>query len=1598
MVVKEHLQDVDIWLVSETHLSEMAMHRFKQSLRCANSDFQYCIGGHPVAKRHHSKLAGQWNGVAVLSRFPTRAIPHAWSSFVHQSSRVQITTTLVHNLWLTAGVIYGETIGPTHPNHVHHNEMLVRAVASQIAYHCTGPRVIAGDWNVEDGEIPSFQFLRDAGFADIQDVAMAKWGWPIQKTCKMSTRKDFLFLSPELIALLVSARVRSDVWADHVTLEATFRGNIQSVPRYVWHRPHACEWPRDFDLSKTDWPADDLTLDARYRATWNAIETEAKHQSPVPLSRRMLGRGRPVKLKKVVGQVHAPLHSGRQGDVVPHFHGLSLQHARWFRQLRKLQEYCRLLKSKKVVQLSDRISAAWGSIQRSPGFHPDFGSWWSQCQFKVNGAPIAFPLCPPDVACACAIHASFTLAVRDLEKTLRNQCTGYAKLRRALQPNLVFQDIRVASAEGVNLLIQPLQAEVQAVDVDSLQVTLNKSCSWQTEAPVFCRGSAVNIIHAEDEFLWLDVVDHLQPGDVITQMVRTGHIDDLCQAFTDTWKARWHRHKSVPSSQWKTILKFAEQHLPRAVCPFQPFDVAGFGRELKSRKLKTAAGMDGVHLADLRSMPEPARAQLCQIYRTAETSGQWPQQLLNGSVSLLAKTASPQDALGFRPITVLSLMYRLWSSFHSKIALRALDTVLPDTLFGSRPGRHAGQVWAELCWLIELSHIQGVSLSGVQADLQKAFNHLPREVVQASALLLGIPFQVVVGWSGALAGFARFFRIRDSYSAPVDSFTGYPEGCALSCVSMVITNALFHGWYQATMPSICPVSFVDDWQLLANSADQVAASIRHLDALCGHLDLLLDRKKTFSWSVTPDGRRTLHQDGLHVAKGATILGAQAQFTLQVMNQTMQRRVESLLPLFERLRLSQSPYTAKLRALRTAAWPKGLHGCLAVRICKGTFSQLRTGAMRGLQAEGSGVSPHIHLGLVEHPMVDPAFWATMTSLRQVRDVGTPELVESLLAGLAWGHLDGPPNGITSTLLHRLNALGWGVTVTGHVTDRLGSFSLFQVHPDELFLRAQWAWLQVVSSQVAHRQGLSTLHLADVAATLRWMNVLPVAEKALFRKILNGAIFTSDFQSKWDSQTTSECPFCQCTDSRYHRWWICEALESARGGLTDDLRSMLPSLPESLTSFGWALQPNSLFAWRSLLLCLPVPEVPARGPGDGVEMVDVFTDGSCWLPHDADLRFASWSVVQALPNSTTMLPQVSSGVLPGLVQSAFRAELFAVREALRWALCFKVSLRLWVDCMSVVVRFRRLRQEGRRPSLNSRHSDLWGDIFDLVCRFDLVGLQIVITKVDAHVPVDDCVSALAAWCAVHNGHADRVAALANLGRPPSFWNVHSAHVQNTLATREVSRRIQSVQLSVSKLVVQRERRDPEDEIQEPSPKSRPQPADPSWAPLPEAPQVLAAVDSKYGVQLSRDIRSWFWQMVQSGSRPCWVSQYQLYIDFMGFYNCGGPINRDHKWLDSRQCDECDLVPYHFKKRCSWWSCVFRAVIKAAGGLPTTGFCRPNSHMLCVHTSCYWVMWPAERLSVIDEWIARFLPHPATRNGDSLVHLPAWQGPKSLVQALH
>ena len=1192
-------------------------------------------------------------------------------------------------------------------------------------------------------------------------------------TRKLKTRKYFFFIGSETQALLTQVEVLQNIWSDHAVLVGCFRGSVRSIPRTVWNRPDACPWPSDLDVSGVCWPADDCLPDAKYHKFWQNAEAAAVAQSASPIPKAALGR--PVKLKTLYDVAHAPPPVGRPTDAQPLFHDISLLHSQSFRQLRTLQAYVRLTRSPRFGDLADRARSAWGSVLRGKGFRPDFATWWIHSEFRFSDAPAVIPIEPPPDLVATAIYESFNLAVRQLEKTLRSNCSSYARARRAQHPNLVFRDVKPLGADGVNLLVRPLQAQVTDVDKEALCVSLDQEIRRDDAQSLFCKGRSFRILHVEDAWIWLDSVDEITTGDVVTQLKLTGHIDELCQAFRQAWRARWHRHEAVSAEQWQTIAHFAKAHLPTIQCPYAPLDVAAFDSELRRRRSKGATGMDGVSLRDLQALPPPALEVLCSFFRRAEFEGVWPSQLLNGLVSSLAKNAQPQSPLDFRPFTALPVIYRIWGSHPAKILLRALDEVTPSTLYGSRPGCHATQVWTGLLWQLELAHIYGLPMAGIQADIQKAFNHLPRLVLMEAAAALGLPSQILLAWTAALQGLERLFQIRSFISQPVSSTNGVPEGRAMSCVGMTIVNRIFRLWFQIGLPQLTPLSYVDDWQLLSERA----------------VDLQLVTL-TCCWT----GKRLLPGPSLQMnvlscdplAFARNIMG---RFLGPMLNLHWRFPTTPSLSARSPFRISCG-YDAKIRAIRAAAWPKGLHGWLAVPIGAHHFSLLRTWAVRGLQADGSGVNPHIHLGLVEHPTTDPVFWVICTCIRPVRSCACPEDLENLLGGLSNGLLDGPANGISSLLLTRLHWLGWGFTWNGHINDRFGTFSLFDTSLEEVLLRAEWAWLQVAPPWFGH----FALRLADTRDTRDWLALLSPSDRGLFKKILKDAIFTANFQSKWDEPTSPECPYGLCTDGRFHRWWICEALQEYRQELSADAPKMLPSLPESLTCFGWSLLPSTWTRWQTYLAGLPEPEDPFVGPM-GRSMVDVFTDGTCAHPADRSLRHCAYTCVLANAGLDTPGQIISAGVVPGLFQTAYRAQrcmhVCVWSDGLAntvfpcgcgsivgpWFLGFSNFLNslLPLEGILLILIFGLKSGVGYKSwslcqsrSLRSLRMDLWLTV-TLPC---LIG----------------------SYSTISNAH--NAAAVANFTRKPEFWNLFHEHSVAVCATRTINRQIQRVQLAVSQAI--------------------------------------------------------------------------------------------------------------------------------------------------------------------------------------------------------
>ena len=107
--------------------------------------------------------------------------------------------------------------------------------------------------------------------------------------------------------------------------------------------------------------------------------------------------------------------------------------------------------------------------------------------------------------------------------------------------------------------------------------------------------------------------------------------------------------------------------------------------------------------------------------------------------------------------------------------------------------------------------------------------------------------------------------------------------------------------------------------------------------------------------------------------------------------------------------------------------------------------------------------------------------------------------------------------------------------------------------------------------------------------------------------------------------------------------------------------------------------------------PYPEWRGCAPFESSQMTvlspqaafqEIFSDGSCIFPTEPHLSLASWALVPAKYVVGVEAVVLEAGILPGWLQTAYRAELYAALAALCYANRARRPVRLWSDCQGVV----------------------------------------------------------------------------------------------------------------------------------------------------------------------------------------------------------------------------------------------------------------------------------------------------------------------------
>ena len=1564
-------QVADLWCVSETHLSKHGQKTFQKHLAAERSCYKWCVAGWPVPPRSNVSFHGGWSGVAAISQHPTRSLPDNWSSEIAQSSRILCSATLIHDVWVSGVTVYGVPIGPTHPQaRAATGELLDAAITRLQCMH--GPRFLAGDLNHDLDKLSVLQRLSAMHFVEAQDLFQTRSGIVPKATCKGKTRRDFLFLSPELAALFVDVRINYDLWADHATLVARFRGGASAVRRYPWPIPKQIPWNQVHceESSQTLSFESTESCTQTYQRFWNNVETRASNaiaKTANGLPSNCPGRGQRLERLTVVGSP-APPKKGRDGEFQPLYFGLSFLHAQRIRQVRRLQSYLRVCTvASPTANHVEHLVSLWQAIRNASGFAPDFTTWWSHRIFVV-GDPESIPTYPPGAQVAAALLNAMQVEVRNLEYKLKQTHSKQQRKTRSSGLAQLYASVRRDAPVPVDVLIESKQATVDEVDQELSSVVLRHPVCFEAELPLTSNGQCLSPIMITDDQIFLESTAGIQPGDIICQTKSTGRLDDVFQAFTEQWSARWNKHGDIPHSHWDNLFQFAAAKIGKVEAPALSFTNELIRATASAKKAKAAVGLDGVSRSDLLHLNDSEISTLGSLFRRAHATGEWPRQLTQGQVKALAKREKPGGGCDYRPITIFPIIYRVWSSIASQHWLKFVSSALDSRLHGNRAGHRAAHLWRTVLEEVEAAHGFGINCAGVVFDLEKAFNTLPRLVCLGIAKLIGVDHGTLTAWSGVLGSMERRFVVLGSLSLPIHSTCGFAEGCGMSCLAMMMLDQVWHAWIREASVMCQPMSYVDNWEVVVTDPELIRVAANATFELAQQLDIVVDRKKTFAWATSGEFRKALRQQGFTVKLDAADLGAHVTYSQQLRNSSMLARFHNLQDFWIKLKAAFGTHSQKAQVVLRAAWPRAMHAVSATLIGTKHYHKLRSAYMVAQRLDRPGANSFLQLHC-DGFLADPHAYALLQTFRDHRDLGSSSWHSHVLADLVHGGLHLPSGSVSQVLLKRLHFLQWAVLPDGRIQDQFGAFDLVRLNWSELCLRFQMSWHRVVTRETAHRHDFTGFQKVDVMTTRAALTKLTPYQQGICRRNMNGSTLTNEHAFHWSTSGSVSCPHCDLPDSLTHRYWECSHSLDLRTSIDPCVLDLVPALPRACTVRSWFLRSPLLEPWWEYLLSLPSSVPLPHVTLEGRKHVDFFTDGSCLHQDSRAYRVAAWAVCVAIPFEESVNAGIGESqvmgatVLPGLIQTSFRAELMALVAALVYGSALGCTITIWTDCLGVQLKYLALTRGGCQLRPNSPNMDLWSTVLDLAAQIGENNITVV--KVAAHQILNDGASDIEKWVYHHNAAADHAAKTANRDRPGSVWTLWEQLVRQTEGLHRVCNEILDYQLKVC------------ERWSESSPTTRPQPTpvvsrQHSVQPMAfdttvtwDMPPLLSR--KLLGSEHAGRILAWWTDFIEHGEAElCWVSFIQMYVHFQLTMKHPGAVKCGRKWKDPKDCAILLPEQHSFRVRSRWFRMQVQRLWKDCRWKISTTTTRPNSDRISCFVGCASI--PAKRVHLqrVEKWL--------------------------------
>eukprot|EP00971_Amphidinium_carterae_P306394 6088802-Amphidinium_carterae.2 len=596
--------------------------------------------------------------------------------------------------------------------------------------------------------------------------------------------------------------------------------------------------------------------------------------------------------------------------------------------------------------------------------------------------------------------------------------------------------------------------------------------------------------------------------------------------------------------------------------PYEPLDhdIDVLKSCLKKVKVHAAGGLDRWSGSAMKLIPDEALTALLCFYKTFEETAHFPPQLTWARMHLIPKFSSGVGRVeDYRPISVMSFFYRLWSAYRLKMLGSSFYDYFPSEMRGGLPGRDYGDMLSSIMLDIEsaLSHpspdAEASEVFWFSLDAQKCFDNIGYVTAFHACESAGLPKSLIRALGSMWLDAQRFVSAGGQVcETPFKTCNSIFQGCCLSVIACLCLVVLWSKAVRGAHESITTPSYVDDRYIRTPDMHTMMRAAEASRQWEYDNKFILNVKKSALVQIPSSNQQLVYEScPLPEPSCVTSLGTEIPLKYRSAGALQRKRIQTTIRTGLRIHSLHLPLPLAQNLVETAMLPQLSHNINATVYTKKSLQCVRSIVKRACRMERRAHSFEVCAALLTRPhRYDPESQILYTHIvslvRSLRFRGQAlitwqELVKQHLYTIPRG-----PRGVYLAYLSRLSIKEHEDALT-LTHPSLGSIHLLDSdwHACAHWLRACIKYRLLAHAQ-SRRHRLDGAADCDVAVTTALYRSKSCVCRPELASIMSDSLWCLHKKFVCELASDELCCFCDSGENETveHALWQCEAWADIR----------------------------------------------------------------------------------------------------------------------------------------------------------------------------------------------------------------------------------------------------------------------------------------------------------------------------------------------------------------------------------------------------------------------------------------------------------------------